>query len=296
MKTCRQKQVGRGENMMNSDEYYLELRDSISIMDLYTEEPCDARFHFHEDYEIYLFQGGDVDLYIEQSFHHMQRGHLAVFNDREIHRACHYGEIPYKRIAVHFNPRLIQGMSTRSTNLLGYFQNHRPGRDNVILLSEEQMDNLIKLCKRLDGVSSSPEYGADILTVSCLAELLVYVNLLYRQFRQEKPVIPDKTMTAILDYIDTHLSPELSLASIAECFSIDRYYLSHLFKQQTGNTLYHYILIKKTAAAKQLLTEGKSVTEACYLSGFNDYNNFIRTFKKIAGISPGQYQKGFLMK
>ena len=272
---------------MNSDEYYLELRDSISIMDLYTEEPYDARFHFHEDYEIYLFQGGDVDLYIEQSFHHMQRGHLAVFNDREIHRACHYGEIPYKRIAVHFNPRLVQGMSTSSTNLLGCFQNHRPGRDNVILLSEEQMDNLIKLCKRLDAVSSSLEYGADILTASCLAELLVYVNSLYRQYRQEKPVIPDKTITAILDYIDTHLSPELSLASIAECFSIDRYYLSHLFKQQTGNTLYHYILIKKTAAAKQLLTEGKTVTEACYLSGFNDYNNFIRTFKKIAGISPG---------
>ena len=216
---------------MNSDEYYLELRDSISIMDLYTEEPYDARFHFHEDYEIYLFQGGDVDLYIEQSFHHMQRGHLAVFNDREIHRACHYGEIPYKRIAVHFNPRLVQGMSTRSTNLLGCFQNHRPGRDNVILLSEEQMDNLIKLCKRLDAVSSSLEYGADILTASCLAELLVYVNSLYRQYRQEKPVIPDKTITAILDYIDTHLSPELSLASIAECFSIDRYYLSHLFKQ-----------------------------------------------------------------
>ena len=64
--------------MKNSDEYFLELKDSVSIMDLYTEEPCDAHFHFHEDYEIYLFQGGDVDLYIEQSFHHMLRGHLAV--------------------------------------------------------------------------------------------------------------------------------------------------------------------------------------------------------------------------
>ena len=98
--------------MKNSDEYFLELKDSVSIMDLYTEEPCDAHFHFHEDYEIYLFQGGDVDLYIEQSFHHMLRGHLAVFNDRELHRACHYGRVPYKRLAVHFNPRLVHGMST----------------------------------------------------------------------------------------------------------------------------------------------------------------------------------------
>ena len=44
--------------MKNSDEFFLELKDSVSIMDLYTEEPCDAHFHFHEDYEIYLFQGG----------------------------------------------------------------------------------------------------------------------------------------------------------------------------------------------------------------------------------------------
>ena len=50
--------------MKNSDEFFLELKDSVSIMDLYTEEPCDAHFHFHEDYEIYLFQGGDVDFYI----------------------------------------------------------------------------------------------------------------------------------------------------------------------------------------------------------------------------------------
>ena len=92
--------------MKNSDEFFLELKDSVSIMDLYTEEPCDAHFHFHEDYEIYLFQGGDVDLYIEQSFHHMLRGHLAVFNDRELHRACHYGfltkDLPFILIPVWF--------------------------------------------------------------------------------------------------------------------------------------------------------------------------------------------------
>ena len=83
---------------MRNDDYYMELNESIVLMDKRTEGPGDARFHFHEDYEIFLFLEGDVDLYIEQSVHHMQRGHLAVFNDREIHRACHYGKIPFHRI------------------------------------------------------------------------------------------------------------------------------------------------------------------------------------------------------
>ena len=67
---------------MRNDDYYMELNESIVLMDKRTEGPGDARFHFHEDYEIFLFLEGDVDLYIEQSVHHMQRGHLAVFNDR----------------------------------------------------------------------------------------------------------------------------------------------------------------------------------------------------------------------
>ncbi|MBQ3028199.1 MAG: AraC family transcriptional regulator, partial [Lachnospiraceae bacterium] len=42
--------------------------------------------------------------------------------------------------------------------------------------------------------------------------------------------------------------------------------------------------------AKALLQEGASVTEACYRSGFNDYANFIRSFKKVTGVSPGKYR------
>ena len=98
---------------MRNDDYYMELNESIVLMDKRTEGPGDARFHFHEDYEIFLFLEGDVDLYIEQSVHHMQRGHLAVFNDREIHRACHYGKIPFHRIAIHFHPRLCMECALR---------------------------------------------------------------------------------------------------------------------------------------------------------------------------------------
>jgi len=55
--------------------------------------------------------------------------------------------------------------------------------------------------------------------------------------------------------------------------------------------LHEYIIFKRVARAKKLLMEGKSVTETCHLSGFNDYSNFIRTFKRTVGISPGKYSK-----
>ncbi|WP_091208424.1 helix-turn-helix domain-containing protein [Oribacterium sp. WCC10] len=41
----------------------------------------------------------------------------------------------------------------------------------------------------------------------------------------------------------------------------------------------------------QLVSEGKSIMEACINSGFSDYSSFTRSFKKIHQMSPTQYIK-----
>ncbi len=277
---------------MEREKYYLAIKDSILIQHRRTTDADDAQFHFHDNYEIYLFLTGDVNFYVEQSLLHLKRGHLLVCNDCEIHRVQHFGKIPYERLVVHFDHRLVEGMSTSFTNLLACFQNHRPGFQNAVLIQEDQISTMMDMVHRLDDVSHSSGFGSDVLTVSYLSELLVYVNFLYRSYSEEPAAAVSGIIADIMEYIDSHLSAELSLYKISERFSIDRYYLSHLFKRQTGSTLYHYILIKKTAAAKRFLLGGCSVTEACARSGFNDYNNFIRTFKKITGVSPGKYLSG----
>lgn len=274
---------------MKREDYYWALKDSLLIEHYRTTKARNASFHFHDAYEIFLLLSGDVDFYVEQSLHHLQRGHLIICNDRELHRACHYGALPFERIAIHFNHRLVQSLSTSSTNLLSCFHNRRLGTQNAILISEEEIASIIIMSDRLRAVSQSIQYGSDVLTTVYLSELLVLVNTLFRNSDKEPYFVPTGIISNVMDYIDTHLSTDLSLGSIATCFAIDQYYLSHLFKRQTGNTLYQYILIKKIAMAKQCLTEGRSVTETCNLSGFNDYSNFIRTFKKIVGVSPGKY-------
>lgn len=50
-------------------------------------------------------------------------------------------------------------------------------------------------------------------------------------------------------------------------------------------------LQKLMKIAQKLLNQGKTATEACYLSGFNNYSNFSRSFSNITGKSPGKFQK-----
>ena len=153
-------------------------------------------------------------------------------------------------------------------------------------------DRLLSLCgkmEKLGEISKSAQYGSDVLLVACLAELLVEVNEKFKESRAEVPNRTSGLVGEIIQYIGSNLDKKLTLEAIAEQFLIDKYYLSHLFREETGDTLYQYILIKKIAIAKRFLSAGKSVSEACVLAGFNDYNNFIRTFKKVAGMTPGKY-------
>lgn len=276
---------------MKHSEYYTAIKDPILVQHNISEKPINARFHVHDDYEIYLFLSGDVEYYLENHCHAMKRGHLAVTNDKEIHRVHYLGKQPYERYVVHFNPRLVQSLSTANTNLLSCFHNHLPSENNIVQVSEEQLPYLIHLYETLFVLSKSDKYGDDIMATVYLAQLLVEVN---RIFIENKSIFPSPVSNfigSILTYIDDNLSSDLTLEKVAHHFSIDRSYLSHTFKKKTGNTLYQYILMKKISTAKQLLLAGKTVTETCTLAGFNDYNNFIRTFRQITGTSPGKYNK-----
>ena len=238
---------------------------------------------------MYLFLSGNVDYFIEEHQFQPQRGHLIVMNDKEIHRVSVKDSSPYQRLVVHFDPRLVAMLNTPSTNVLSCFRDRQPGVGNALLVSEEKVLSLSANIERLAGLSKSPRYGSDVLAVTCLAELLVEINSLFRESGAEVPNRASGLVGEIIQYIGSNLDKPLTLELVAEQFLIDKFYLSHLFRAETGDTLYQYILIKKIANAKRLLSEGKSVSETCSLAGFNDYNNFIRTFKKIAGMTPGKY-------
>ncbi|ASA19840.1 helix-turn-helix domain-containing protein [Paenibacillus donghaensis] len=59
-----------------------------------------------------------------------------------------------------------------------------------------------------------------------------------------------------------------------------------------GEGLLDTINKKRIDGSKQLMTEKRlAVNEAAEKSGFNDVGTFIRTFKKIEGITPGKYKE-----
>jgi AraC-like DNA-binding protein len=151
----------------------------------------------------------------------------------------------------------------------------------------------MKLFMKMEHYSDHSMLGSDTLNLSCLIEILVFLNKIFLNIKptDEHPNVPT-ALIPILDFIDGHLDEDLTLASLGRRFFMNQSYLSRLFKQGIGSNIHEFIIYKRLSKAKKLLREGHSVTDACSRCGFNDYANFLRMFKRKVGVSPGKYKDG----
>lgn len=275
---------------MEKDFNYDYISKPISIQKVCSNFAANTTFHLHNSFEIYLFLQGEVNYWVDQSLYQLKKGTLLIFNNQEIHRVVNPSLKSYERLLIHFSPNIVEPFNTEKTNLLSCFTNREKGQNNAILLLNKQLDVFLALAKKLNNALHSEKYGDDVLTKNYLIEILVFINRLYQQNNDTLEQHPlSQRLQDILAFIELHLSEDLSLDKLSKHFSMDKSYLSRLFKSETGSTIYNYILLKRISLAKQLLSEGKNVSETCSLSGFNDYANFIRAFKKVTGCSPSHY-------
>ena len=94
-------------------------------------------------------------------------------------------------------------------------------------------------------------------------------------------------------YIAEHYhEADICVASIADSLGISKGHLSHEFKKATGNTVNSYLTSYRIHVAMQLLRDCRSkVYEVAEQVGYRDITYFSATFKKVAGVTPSEYQK-----
>lgn len=96
----------------------------------------------------------------------------------------------------------------------------------------------------------------------------------------------------IENYIDSHLSEEISIEMLCSDFNISRTKLYEIMKQYTGGGIAKHIKKKRLEKAKLLLkTTDLKISDISSAVGFSDYNYFLRVFKKAFGVSPKKYLK-----
>lgn len=108
--------------------------------------------------------------------------------------------------------------------------------------------------------------------------------------KQQQYSYHKKIINAIYSYIENNL-PVCSLESAARSVNISPYYLSRLFKQQTGLKFSTYFMLKKMELASSLLSDYHyDIGEISRLLGYNSAKNFSKAFKAFHGKSPSAFR------
>ena len=105
-------------------------------------------------------------------------------------------------------------------------------------------------------------------------------------------IVYDPIVNKIVEYIDKHISEELSVANICERFHLSVNHLYNLFHKNLDKTVNDYITERRIILAKRILTtSNKTVYEIAETVGIANYPYFCKLFKKKTGVTPSQFRK-----
>lgn len=94
----------------------------------------------------------------------------------------------------------------------------------------------------------------------------------------------------VMEYLYHHYREVIRLEDLSARLGVSKSYLCNSFRTHTGKTISAYTNERRCFMACTLLSSGVGISQAAASVGFNDYNYFSRTFKKIVGASPSEYQ------
>jgi len=140
------------------------------------------------------------------------------------------------------------------------------------------------------------EYIQELGKIKSIEELCIWVVKVLDRFTEsvyenrniENVDIIRKTR----EFIRANYKKKIKLIDISKAIYLSPYYLSHIFKKETGITLMEYLAKVRIEEAKYLLENTQwNTTRISFEVGYSDQSYFCKVFKKNEGISPYGYKK-----
>jgi AraC family transcriptional regulator len=137
------------------------------------------------------------------------------------------------------------------------------------------------------GSRLAVEFLANVLAVHLIRHLQAP-----RPERRRDGTLPRGRLRAVVEYVEEHLDAGPSLAQMAAVARLSAYHFARQFKAATGLPPHQYVIARRVERTKRLLREGDlPLAEVAAGAGFSDQSQFSRHFKRLVGVTPGQFRR-----
>jgi AraC-like DNA-binding protein len=100
-----------------------------------------------------------------------------------------------------------------------------------------------------------------------------------------------RTMQQVRHYIEEHFAENITLNMLAQHVALSPYYLLRAFRAEVGMPPYAYLESVRIRQTQRLIKAGLPLAEVAAEVGFSSQSHMTRQFKKIIGVTPGQYAR-----
>lgn len=250
----------------------------------------ESTYHSHENHiEMDFILSGKGKYYINGTYYDVSEGDLILLNPG----------VPHQSLVVDkANPATEFFIGFSDVAFKGYPKNVLPiGEQNVILhTSGDLRKKLFMICTSMSTENALCWEGRYFMLKSYLIQLLLLL------LREQTVPVEIKTgcsfesmnkkyiVEQILSYFEEHYNEKISLDQISENMYLSTFYISRIFKSETGEAPIRHLINIRLEKAKALLEEGwnGNVQEIAAAVGYDDAYHFSKLFKKKYGISPSK--------
>lgn len=249
------------------------------------EEPD---YHYHDFNKVIIFIKGRISYMIEGRSYDLQPYDIILVNQNHIHKPFIDTSVPYERIIIYISRDFMNTYKTVDYDLGYCFQKAKEDASYVLRVPNNKNTTLLASTAKLAASFHDKEYANELKQQLDVLEFMIHLNRasLQNRFDYVSTSSHNQKILDIMEYINTHLSENITIDTISEHFFISKYYMMRSFKEETGYTLLDYITMKRMVHAKQLIAQDLPLTEVALDCGYNGYSTFYRAFKKFYQQSP----------
>jgi AraC-like DNA-binding protein len=171
------------------------------------------------------------------------------------------------------------------------------GGGHILHTTGDLRQKLFKICSSMEAEKELGGYARYFVMKAYLMQMLVYII----RSQRPKPVAMSGgyafesvnkkyVVEQIVNYFEEHYSEKISLDSIAENMYLSTFYISKIFKSETGDAPIRHLINIRLEKAREIIEEAPelSIKEVASRVGYDDVYHFSKQFKKHYGVSPSQ--------
>lgn len=242
--------------------------------------------HRHTSCELLYLHDGEIAVYCGGKVSQIKSGMIYLIPSCAAHKSEILNRNSYRRTLVFLNPwtysrkycsakiqNILMGVSVKE---LVCAQDNFGGEALLGTIGKE--------------LGANDMFSEDVV-ISAVTQLLTgLIRNSSGQISFEK--LPGTLVSEVQRYIQENSGSQIKIAEIADKFYISKYYLTHIFKEQTGLSPKSFLTFTRLSKAHNLLHDcDLKVSEISGICGFTSPSDMTKKFREHYGVTPVQFRK-----